>query len=136
MKTKPAIITATAAVALLLGSAASWGSDPEFHTTAGPDWTAAIGTGHATSTTAQPASGQPTSDQGSPTAAHWSALIGTGRVSGDSSPLPEVVVSAQVSTPAEADWTSKIATGHAADSHTPVQTEQLRSVSRSVGAGS
>ncbi len=47
-----------------------------------PHWTAAVGTGRASSSTSSPA---PTDSTAVPSSAHWSASIGTGRAS-DASP--------------------------------------------------
>jgi hypothetical protein len=74
---------------------------------ASPDWTAAIGTGHASS--ADTAVTVPSTTE-QPSAAHWSASIGTGQVARPVSvkpPASGVVV-------AGPHWASKIGTGRAA----------------------
>jgi hypothetical protein len=75
-------------------------------TIAQPNWSAAIGNGHTSSTTSLPTS------HGAPTAAHWTAKIGTGTATArptdsSSTPAPSVRQHAV----ADAHWTSKIGTG-------------------------
>jgi hypothetical protein len=74
----------------------------------GRDWSASIGTGHATSTET------PVVSTGSPASAHWSALIGSGRVS-DQSTQPRQAAGNADSQVAQAHWTSKIGTARAAE---------------------
>jgi hypothetical protein len=80
----------------------------------GRDWSAAIGNGHTTSSTAQTSA----QSAGSPASAHWSALIGSGHSSDESTQRVKVAGNVTGSQAARAHWTSKIGTARAVDSNT------------------
>ena len=67
-----------------------------------PDWSASIGTGHVTD-----GAKRPTVSTGSPSAPHWSASIGAGQAL-DSTRAAD----ASAGSPASAHWTAAIGTGH------------------------
>lgn len=78
----------------------------------GPHWTAAIGTGHVSESTANTNSGV---THGAPASPHWTAAIGTGSASQNSvrevtSPVPPNQAVAG------AHWASRIGTGQASES--------------------
>jgi hypothetical protein len=83
---------------------------------AAPDWTAAIGTGHASDTRATIA--LPTAT-GVPSSPHWSALIGAGHAA-DTIRQRSTDSSKSEPPTADAHWTAQIGTGHAADSNAGV----------------
>ena len=83
------------------------------------DWSASIGNGHTTSSTAKTS----VSSEGSPASPHWTALIGSGQAgdgseSHGSTQRLEVANNAHESPAARAHWTSKIGTARAFDSNT------------------
>jgi hypothetical protein len=83
----------------------------------GHDWSASIGNGHTTSSTAEISA----RSVGSPGSAHWSALIGSGQARDESAQRMEIAGNATGSPAARAHWTSKIGTAHAFDSNTNTQ---------------
>lgn len=93
---------------------------------AAPDWTAAIGTGHAsdsrTTATLSTATGVPSSP-------HWSASIGTGHAADAINHRSTESLKSEPPT-ADAHWTAQIGTGHAADSNAGVA-RSTRAASRS-----
>lgn len=82
---------------------------------AAPHWTATIGTGQASSSTAIQSKAN-----GVPSSAHWAASIGTGHAAEASkSSRPASVASGPVS--ASPHWTAKIGTGDASESSARTQ---------------
>ena len=90
--------------ALLSASSAYAGAEPH--------WTAAIGSGHASSSTSQRIQ-SPSS--GVPSAAHWTASIGTGHAFDNSWPTVSPSV-APAPANAALHWTASIGAGHASES--------------------
>jgi hypothetical protein len=91
-----------------------------------PNWTAAIGTGHASQSASRPtataASTNPTGRASSP---RWSAYIGTGRVT--EAGHVSVAKSATAGSPtAPLHWTSRIGTGHASESNAGNESSPVR----------
>jgi hypothetical protein len=76
------------------------------------DWTARIGTGHATDGASVPAA-----VTGTTAAPHWSALIGTGHPDGRGTQTNVAGAHGLDGTTAHAHWTSKFGTAHAGDSN-------------------
>jgi hypothetical protein len=99
----------TFAVALLSASSA--------YADAAPHWTAAIGTGQASQSTSNSASGtRLASATVVATSAHWSASIGTGRAS-EANRFSAAKASGVGSPTASAHWTSRIGAGQASESN-------------------
>ena len=79
---------------------------------AAPHWSAAIGTGHASSSNS---TATQSTASGVPSSAHWTASIGTGHATNATKSSPaKSATSGPVN--ASAHWTSKIGTGHATES--------------------
>ena len=95
-------------------------------------WSAAIGTGDATRTTAtshnmtsnvKPNTAATNSSHGAPASPHWTATIGTGTAATSTSTVPNTkdpLSSGTQPVVAAAHWTSRIGSGHPFDSTKPV----------------
>jgi hypothetical protein len=108
------------AVALLSASSA--------YADSAPHWTAAIGTGRASQSTSNGASGARVANRTSvATSAHWSAFIGTGRAS-EANRFSAAKSSAVASPTASAHWASRIGTGQASESNARTESSAITAV--------
>jgi hypothetical protein len=110
-----------ALLAALLSSASAYAETA-------PNWTAAIGTGHATeSTSNRSAPAAVTNPAGRASSPYWSAFIGTGRVT-EAGHVFFAKAATAGSPTAALHWTSRIGTGHASESNADNKSSAVRAV--------